>query len=85
VIDPGFAPGTGTPEVAGLLPHDALAFLRALAGIPFVGYDLVEVSPAYDGPGQTTALLAANVIHELLALQAIAQRASSTPDSTVPS
>lgn len=84
VIDPGFAPGTGTPEVAGLLPHEALAFLRALAGIAFVGYDLVEVSPAYDGPGQTTALIAANVIHELLALQAIARRALSTPNSTVP-
>ena len=45
VLDPAFAPGTGTPDVAGLLPHEALAFLRALAGLRFVGYDVVEVSP----------------------------------------
>ena len=72
VIDPAFAPGTGTPEVAGVLPHDALALLRALAGMPFVGFDLVEVSPPYDGPGQGTAMLAANVVYEFLALRALA-------------
>jgi agmatinase len=77
VIDPGFAPATGTPEVAGLLPHEAVGFLRALAGLSFVGYDLVEVAPAYDGPGQCTSLLAANVIHELLALQALATTSAS--------
>lgn len=74
VIDPAFAPGTGTPEVAGLLPHEALGFLRALAGMAFVGYDVVEVSPPYDGPGQITALIAANVAYELLALSAVAGR-----------
>ena len=72
VVDPAFAPATGTPEVAGLLPHEALAFLRALAGTSFVGFDLVEVSPPYDTPGQTTALLAANVAYEFLALSALA-------------
>jgi agmatinase len=72
VLDPAFAPGTGTPEVAGLYPREALAFLRALAGIPFTGFDLVEVSPAYDAPGQTTALLGATVAFEMLALRAIA-------------
>jgi agmatinase len=71
VIDPAFAPGTGTPEVAGLSPREALSFLRALAGMPFRGYDVVEVSPPYDGPGQTTALLAANVAYEFLALAAL--------------
>ncbi len=71
VLDPAFAPGTGTPEVAGLLPHEALAFLRALAGVPFVGYDIVEVSPQFDGPGQVTALNAASVACELLALTAV--------------
>jgi agmatinase len=54
-----------------VLPHEALAFLRALAGIPFVGFDLVEVSPAHDNPGQTTALTAANIVHEFLALIAL--------------
>jgi agmatinase len=71
VIDPAFAPATGTPEVAGLLPHEALGFLRALVGMSFVGFDLVEVSPPYDDPGQTTAMLAANVAYEFLALNAL--------------
>ena len=61
VLDPAFAPGTGTPEVAGLLPHEALAFLRALGGLRFGGFDVVEVSPQFDGPGQVTALNAASV------------------------
>jgi agmatinase len=73
VIDPAFAPATGTPEVAGLLPHEALILLRSLAGMPFVGYDVVEVAPVYDGPAQTTAMLAANVAYELLALSAVAR------------
>jgi agmatinase len=72
VIDPAFAPGTGTPEVAGLTPHEALACIRSLAGMRFRGFDVVEVSPAYDGPGQTTALVAANVAYEFLALSALA-------------
>ena len=72
VIDPAFAPATGTPEVAGLLPHEALGFVRALAGMRFRGFDVVEVSPPYDGPGQTTAMLAANVAYEFLALSALA-------------
>jgi agmatinase len=59
VIDPAFAPGTGTPEVAGLEPREALALVRALAGMRFTGFDVVEVSPPYDGPGETTALVAA--------------------------
>ncbi len=74
VLDPAFAPATGTPEVAGLYPREALAFLRALAGIEFTGYDLVEVSPAYDSPGQVTALHAAAVAFEMLALLAVARR-----------
>jgi agmatinase len=74
VLDPAFAPGTGTPEVAGLLPHEALARLRALAGIDFAGFDVVEVSPQHDGPGQVTALHAAAVGYELLALAALAIR-----------
>jgi agmatinase len=72
VLDPAFAPGTGTPEVAGLLPHEALGFLRALAGIEFSGFDVVEVSPPYDGPGQVTALHGASIAYELLGLAAVA-------------
>jgi agmatinase len=73
VIDPAFAPGPGTPEVAGLQPREALACVRSLAGVSFVGFDLVEVSPPYDGPGQATALLAANLAYEFLALSALAE------------
>jgi agmatinase len=82
VLDPAFAPGTGTPEVAGLLPHEALAFLRSLAGVAFAGADVVEVSPQFDGPGQVTALNAAAVAYDLLALAAAARdTATATPPS----
>lgn len=73
VVDPAFAPGTGTPEVGGLSSREALDLVRSLRGIPFRGFDLVEVSPPYDGPGQATAVLAANLVHEFLALSALAR------------
>jgi agmatinase len=69
-LDPAFAPGTGTPEVAGFSTAEALGLLRALRGIRLVGCDIVEVAPPYDGPGQPTALAAANVALDLLALHA---------------
>jgi agmatinase len=72
VLDPAFAPGTGTPEVGGLSTAEALSFLRALRGINLAGADVVEVSPPYDGPGQPTALAAANVAYEILSLRALA-------------
>ena len=71
VVDPGFAPATGTPEAAGLAPHEALRFVRALAGQDFCAYDVVEVSPQLDGPAQPTALLAANVAYEFLGLNVL--------------
>lgn len=74
VLDPAFAPGTGTPEIAGLQPVEALGFLRSLAGIRFSGFDVVEVSPPYDGPGQITALHAAAIAYEMLALLAVSRR-----------
>jgi agmatinase len=75
-LDPAFAPGTGTPEVAGFSTAEAVAFLRSLRGINLVGCDVVEVCPAYDGPGQPTALAAANVVFELIALRALASSRS---------
>lgn len=75
VIDPAFAPATGTPEVAGLTAREALGFVRALAGMRFAGFDVVEVSPPYDDAAQTTAILAANVAYEFLALTALKPRA----------
>jgi agmatinase len=77
VLDPAFAPGTGTPEVGGLSTREALGYLRALRGIPFAGYDVVEVSPPYDGPGQQTAVAAANVAFELLTLDVLAYGAAA--------
>jgi agmatinase len=67
-VDPAFAPGTGTPEVGGPTSAHALDLVRALAGVGFAGFDVVEVSPPYDNPGQTTALLAANIAYTMLGL-----------------
>jgi len=72
-LDPAFAPGTGTPEIAGFSTAEAVTFIRALRGINLVACDVVEVSPSYDGPGQQTSLAAANVMWELLALRALAR------------
>jgi agmatinase len=72
VLDPAFAPGTGTPEAGGLSVREALGFLRSLRGLRFAGFDVVEVSPPYDGPRQATAVAAANVAFELLTLDALA-------------
>lgn len=74
VIDPSAAPATGTPEVGGLAAGEALALLRELTGLKLVGFDLVELSPPYDSPGQITALLAANLLYEMLALAELGLR-----------
>ncbi len=66
-VDPAFAPGTGTPEVGGLTSAQALELLRGLAGLDIVAFDLVEVAPPYDHAG-LTAMLAANVLFELLSV-----------------
>ena len=70
VVDPAYAPGTGTPEAGGPSARDLLAVLRRLTGIEFVGFDVVEVIPAYDPAGQT-ATLAANLAYEMLSLVAL--------------
>lgn len=67
VVDPAFAPGTGTPQVGGLSSAQILELVRALAGLTLVGADLVEVSPPFDSAG-ITSLLAANLLHEILCL-----------------
>ncbi len=67
VVDPAFAPGTGTPEVGGLTSYEILQFVRGLRGLSTVGFDLVEVSPPYD-PAQITSILAANLAFEFLSL-----------------
>ena len=64
-LDPAYAPGTGTPEIAGLTTPQALEIIRGCRGLDLVGCDLVEVAPAYDTTG-TTALTAANLVFEML-------------------
>jgi len=73
-VDPAFAPATGTPEVGGPTSAEALDYARALTGIEFAGFDVVEVSPPYDSPGQITSLLAANVAYAFLSLTALTRR-----------
>jgi agmatinase len=67
VLDPAFAPGTGTPEIGGLASWQAQAILRRLTGLAFVGFDLVEVAPAYDA-AEITALAGATMAWEYLCL-----------------
>ena len=64
-LDPGFAPGTGTAEFAGLTPWQAVEIVRGMAGLDIVGCDLVEVSPPYD-PAGSTAVAGANLLYEML-------------------
>ena len=70
VLDPAHAPGTGTPEAGGLTSREVLGILRGLAGTPLVGADVVEVAPAYDH-AEMTAVAAAHICYELLALMAL--------------
>ena len=69
-VDPAFAPGTGTPEVGGPTSGQAMAFVRALTGFDFRGFDCVELSPPYDPLG-VTAWLAASACHEMLSRLAL--------------
>lgn len=69
-LDPAFAPGTGTPEVGGLSPREAVQILRGLAGIDIIGGDVVEVAPEYD-PTSNTAQVAAQMLFQLLCLVAL--------------
>ena len=69
VLDPAFAPGTGTPEAGGLSSRELLLILRALAGIELVAADIVEVAPAYDH-AEVTAIAASHIAYELLGLMA---------------
>lgn len=66
VIDPGLAPGTGTPEPGGWTTRELIRILRGIEGLNVVGADIVEVSPAYDGATEATALAAAQVSFEVL-------------------
>ena len=68
VADPAFAPGTGTPEPGGLSARELLRAIRCIAtsDLELVAMDVVEVSPAYDGPGEITAQLAHRSVMEFI-------------------
>lgn len=79
-LDPAHAPGTGTPEAGGLTTREAQMILHGMAGLRLVGADIVEVAPAYDH-AEITALAAANLAYDLLALFALdaAHRPAPSP------
>ncbi len=64
VLDPAHAPGTGTPEIAGMTSRELVGVLRGLAGLNLVSADVVEVAPAYDH-AEVTSLAAATIVYEL--------------------
>ena len=67
VLDPAHAPGTGTPEIAGMTTREMVGVLRGLQGMKLVSADIVEVAPAYDH-AELTALAAATIAYELINL-----------------
>jgi agmatinase len=78
VLDPAFAPGTGTPEAGGLTSRELLAILRGFADLDLVGADVVEVSPAYDH-AEVTGIAASHVVYELLSALAPRRADVETP------
>jgi agmatinase len=72
VLDPAFAPGTGTPEMGGFTSRELLALVRGIPGKQMVGADIVEVSPAYDH-AEITSLAAATLGYEIMSLLALAK------------
>lgn len=67
VLDPAFAPGTGTPEMGGFSSRELLNLLRKLDSINIIGADVVEVAPVYD-QAEITTLAAATVVFDLITL-----------------
>ncbi|MFC4065813.1 agmatinase [Actinoplanes subglobosus] len=74
VLDPAFAPGTGTPEAGGMTSRELLATLRSFSELNLVGADVVEVAPAYDH-AEITGIAAAHTVYEILS--ALAPRKDS--------
>ena len=66
-LDPAYLPGTGVPEIGGLIPRDVQVILRSLQGMDIVGADISEVSPGYDPTG-ITCVTVANLMFEMLCI-----------------
>ena len=67
VLDPAFAPATGTPEAGGMTSRELLGVIRGMREVNLVGADVVEVAPAYDH-AEITAVAAANLAYELVSI-----------------
>ncbi len=67
VLDPAHAPGTGTPEIAGITSRELVGIIRGLQGLKLVAADIVEVAPAYDH-AEITSLAAATIAFEMINL-----------------
>lgn len=67
VLDPSIAPATGTPESGGWTSRELKRFLKGLEGLHLVGADVVEVSPPYDTVAETTSVVAADLLVDILA------------------
>jgi agmatinase len=80
-VDPAFAPGTGTLEVAGFSSYEALKLLRSTKELDYVGMDIVEVLPSFD-PTQITAYLGGSIVHEFLAMLAYRKRNAALAHDT---
>jgi agmatinase len=75
VLDPAFAPGTGTPEPGGLSPRELLRACRLLGeGLDLVGADVVEVLPQAPGSSDVTALVGDRIVREILTGLALRRR-----------
>ncbi len=83
-IDPGFAPGTGTPEAGGLLPREAFRMLHLVTREGLAGMEVVEVAPPYD-VGDVTSLLGVRVINDVLGTLVEAGKLGTRPDETIKS
>jgi agmatinase len=89
VLDPAFAPGTGTPEPGGWTTRELIRILRGIEDLNLIGADVVEVAPAYQGQGEETALAAAQVVYEVISsmvkkgLQDMAKQPKAAPAGTV--
>lgn len=68
-VDPAYAPGTGTIEIGGFSSHETMELISGIKELNVVAFDLVEVAPMYD-PTQITAFLAANIVHDFIAMVA---------------
>jgi agmatinase len=83
-VDPGYAPGTGTPEPGGFTPREVFRMLGIIAREGLVGMEVVEVAPEYD-VGEITSLLGTRVIYTVLGTLINEGKLGTLPDETIKS